>query len=86
MTALSILSPPNFTVKFQTSLVLLGCTALSCMIPLSAQACYSSGFSRLCHGIGGPGATYTKLPWNGITDHYDSNGLNRTLIRSSLDL
>jgi hypothetical protein len=36
MTAISILSPPNFTMKFQTSLILLGCTALSCMIPLSA--------------------------------------------------
>jgi hypothetical protein len=55
------------------------------MIPLSAQAsCYGSGFSRFCDGIGGPGATYPKPSSNGITALYDSNGLNKTLIRSSL--
>jgi hypothetical protein len=72
-------------MKFQTSLVLLGCTALSFMIPLSAQAsCYGSVFSRICDGIGGYGATYPKPSSNGITDYVDNNGLNKTLIRSSL--
>jgi hypothetical protein len=53
-------------------------------MPLTAQAsCYGSGFSRFCDGIGGPGATYSKPSSNGLTDHYGSNGLSRTVIRSS---
>lgn len=71
-------------MKFQASIAFLGCTALSILMPLSAQAsCYGSGFSRFCDGIGGPGATYSKPSSNGLTDYYDSNGLNRTVIRSS---
>ena len=71
-------------MKLQTSVALLGCAALSGLMPLTAQAsCYGSGFSRFCDGIGGPGATYSKPSSNGLTDYYDSNGLNRTVIRSS---
>jgi hypothetical protein len=71
-------------MKLQTSFALLGCAALSCLMPLTAQAsCYGSGFSRFCDGIGGPGATYSRPSSNGLTDYYGSNGLNRTVIRSS---
>ena len=71
-------------MKVQTSFALLGCAALSGLIPLTAQAsCYGSGFSRFCDGIGGPGATYSRPSSNGLTDYYGSNGLNRTVIRSS---
>lgn len=71
-------------MKVQTSFALLGCAALSSLMPLTAQAsCYGSGFSRFCDGIGGPGATYSKPSSNGLTDYYGSNGLNRTVIRSS---
>ncbi len=67
-----------------SSLVLLMATALTGLAPLSAQAsCYGSGFSRFCDGIGGPGATYSRPSANGLTDYYDRNGLNRTVIRSS---
>ncbi len=71
-------------MKLQTSFALLGWAALSCLLPLTAQAsCYGSGFSRFCDGIGGPGATYSRPSSNGLTDYYGSNGLNRTVIRSS---
>ena len=71
-------------MKRHASLALLGCTALGCLMPLSAEAsCYGSGFSRFCDGIGGPGATYSRPSSNGLTDYYGSNGLNRTVIRSS---
>jgi hypothetical protein len=67
-----------------SSLALLLTTALTGLAPLSAQAsCYGSGYSRFCDGIGGLGATYTKPSANGLTDYYDRNGLNRTVIRSS---
>jgi hypothetical protein len=66
------------------SLALLMATALTGLAPLAAQAsCYSSGYSRFCDGIGGPGATYSRPSANGLTDYYDSNGLSRTVIRSS---
>ena len=75
---------PHFKMKSHASLALLGCAALSCLMPLSAQAsCYGSGFSRFCDGIGGPDATYSRPSSNGLTDYYDSNGLSRTVIRSS---
>lgn len=71
-------------MKLSAFLALLGSAALSCLIPLSAQAsCYGSGYSRFCDGIGGPGATYSKPSSNGLTDYYDKNGLNRTVIRST---
>lgn len=71
-------------MKFPASLALLSYAALSCLMPLSAQAsCYGSGFSRFCDGIGGLGATYSKPSSNGLTDYYSNNGLNRTVIRSS---
>jgi hypothetical protein len=67
-----------------SSLALLMATALMGLAPLSAQAsCYGSGYSRFCDGIGGPGATYSRPSSNGLTDYYDSNGLSRTVIRSS---
>ncbi len=73
-----------FLVKLPTLLALVGCTAVSLLMPLSAQAsCYGSGYSRFYAGIGGPGATYSRPSANGLTDYYDRNGLNRTVIRSS---
>jgi len=75
---------PFFLVKLPTFLALVSCTAVSLLMPLSAQAsCYGSGYSRFCDGIGGPGATYSKPYANGITDYYGRNGLNRTVIRYS---
>ena len=84
MAVISVFSHSYFTMKFQASLALLGCAVLSCLMPFSAQAsCYGSGFSRFCDGIGGLGATYSRPSSNGLTDYYDTNGLNRTVIRSS---
>ena len=71
-------------MKNTSSLALLMATVLTGLAPLSAQAsCYRSGYSRFCDGIGGPGVTYSRPSANGLTDYYDSNGLNRTVIRSS---
>ena len=67
-----------------SSLVLLIAAGLTGLMPSSAQAsCYGSGYSRFCDGIGGPGSTYSRPSPNGLTDYYDRNGLNRTVIRSS---
>ena len=72
-------------LMFRSTFACLGLASLSFLIPLSAQAsCYGTGYARLCDGIGGAGATYSELSSPGMTDYYDQQGLDRTVIRTPL--